>query len=40
MSKEAVLGAVRRGLRRGPLPEDKGQFGRDVATEDFRPLAD
>ena len=23
MSKEAVLGAVRRGLRRGPLPEDQ-----------------
>jgi hypothetical protein len=25
--------------RPGPLPEDKGQFGRDVATEDFEPLA-
>jgi hypothetical protein len=23
----------------GPLPPDRGQFGRDVATEDFRPLA-
>ncbi len=25
---------------RGPLPEDKGQFGRDVSTEAFKPLAD
>ena len=25
---------------RGPLPEDKGQFGHDVATEDFRPMGD
>ena len=24
--------------RPGPLPEDKGQFGRDVATEDYDPL--
>jgi hypothetical protein len=24
--------------RRGALPEDHGQFGRDVATEDFKPL--
>jgi hypothetical protein len=24
--------------RRGPLPEDKGQFGRDVETEDYAPL--
>ena len=23
---------------RGPLPADTGQFGRDVATEDFAPL--
>ena len=22
----------------GPMPEDKGQFGRDVATEDYDPL--
>jgi hypothetical protein len=25
--------------RPGPLPEDKGQFGRDVATEDYDPLS-
>ncbi|MDO9711939.1 hypothetical protein [Paracraurococcus lichenis] len=24
--------------RRGPLPEDKGQFGRDVETEGYEPL--
>ena len=24
--------------RRGTLPEDKGQFGRDVETEDYKPL--
>jgi hypothetical protein len=24
--------------RPGPLPEDKGQFGRDIATEDYDPL--
>jgi hypothetical protein len=24
--------------RRGPLPADHGQFGRDVATEDYKPL--
>ena len=27
-------------VRPGPLPPDHGQFGRDIATEDYRPLAD
>ena len=26
--------------RRGPLPEDKGQFGRDIETEDYDGLRD
>ena len=26
------------GQERGPLPKDAGQFGRDVATEDYAPL--
>ncbi len=29
MSREAVLGAIRRGLRRGPLPEDQAAMLRD-----------
>lgn len=27
-----------REARRGPLPEDRGQFGRNIETEDYAPL--
>jgi L-lactate dehydrogenase complex protein LldG len=38
MSREAVLGAIRRGLRRGPLPEDQAHMLRQRMAEHPRHL--